>query len=257
MAGDLPAFILTLENIRIGHGNISTKSKKTKYLPIFASIMKIASLEVYPLSFHPKHQVLKDFLLVRGKKWAGLANGIYHVYYQGTVASSADGTEYNGSTESRKNDERCLMIDYFILILETLRRGSAIDGTVANVATIQITRKGKQGPLTESTSDELLITSSILYGFSLSDKVWVSSGLSKRKEKMKFDVDKVSNIVRDDDAFTNLYFSRPENPSLVEAHNAGSGSGFDDFIKGKLTRPGSYKPIRSAWCRKNFYSRGN
>ncbi|GJJ06517.1 hypothetical protein Clacol_000709 [Clathrus columnatus] len=75
----------------------------------------------------------------------------------------------------------------------------------------------------ELTDEELIITSPILYAFSLSDKLW-----------LELNVEKVLDIEWDEEAFDNLVLPMDRKvllKSLVEAHN--QQVGFDDFIKGK------------------------
>lgn len=77
--------------------------------------------------------------------------------------------------------------------------------------------------VSELTEDELLITSPILYCFSLADKLW-----------LELNVDKIQEIEWNDEAYANLFLPKDRKvllQSLVEAHNAEIG--FDDFVKGK------------------------
>ncbi|KAI0649708.1 hypothetical protein C8Q79DRAFT_1006054 [Trametes meyenii] len=71
------------------------------------------------------------------------------------------------------------------------------------------------------TDDELLLASPILYGSSLSDKIF-----------LEFNVENVSPIEWNDDAFAGLIVPSGRKDflrSLVEAHDAGSS--FDDFMR--------------------------
>ncbi|KAF8060706.1 P-loop containing nucleoside triphosphate hydrolase protein [Lyophyllum atratum] len=75
----------------------------------------------------------------------------------------------------------------------------------------------------ELTDDDLILTSTVVYGFSLSDKIW-----------FEFDIDKVRPVDWNEDAFANLVLPSAHKDllrSLVEAHHRELG--FDDFIKGK------------------------
>ncbi|KIJ54631.1 hypothetical protein M422DRAFT_41879 [Sphaerobolus stellatus SS14] len=213
----LPAFILTLESIDIGSGNTFVKTTIVENMPLFTGVAKITSLAAYPLRFHPKQQGLKETLLSRGTKWAALAGGIHHVYYKGSAKAPSGGTEYNvdsrvmidkGNFSQRKRSRRDQGCGCY---------GEPTDGWGGQPA------HENRETLTELTGDDFLITSPILYGFSLSDKVW-----------LKFDIDKISDIVWDEDAFVNLVIPQGRKvllQSLVEANN--TGTVFDDFIKGK------------------------
>jgi hypothetical protein len=74
------------------------------------------------------------------------------------------------------------------------------------------------------SDDDLLLASPILYGFSLSDKLW-----------LEFDVEQVSTFEWNDRAFQQLVLPAKQKDliqSLVESHSQGAAD-FDDFIKGK------------------------
>ncbi|KAJ7615508.1 hypothetical protein FB45DRAFT_244515 [Roridomyces roridus] len=75
----------------------------------------------------------------------------------------------------------------------------------------------------ELKDEDLLLTPTVVYGFSLADKIWV-----------EFDVTKVQPVSWNADAFANLVLPVERKTllrSLVEAHH--EESGFDDFVKGK------------------------
>lgn len=94
------------------------------------------------------------------------------------------------------------------------------------------------------TDEALLLTSPIVYGFSLSDKTWsmdcyfISYSFSSNCLMcilVEFDVDHISSFTWNDEAFANLVLPRDQKSiikSLVEAHGTGL-SGFDDFVEGK------------------------
>jgi len=73
------------------------------------------------------------------------------------------------------------------------------------------------------SEEDLILTPPVVYGLSLSDKLWLS-----------FNVEHLEPIVWHDEAFTNLVLPgdrKAHLQSLVEAHN--SAVGFDDFVLGK------------------------
>jgi len=99
------------------------------------------------------------------------------------------------------------------------------------IRTTQALREQTQGSqlpsnptsLEELSEDDLLLTSPILYGFSLLDKVW-----------LEFNVELLHPIVWNDEAFASLVLPGDRKvllQSLVEAHDADLG--FDDFVRGK------------------------
>jgi len=91
----------------------------------------------------------------------------------------------------------------------------------------------------ELTDEDLLLASTVVFGFSFADKTWRTySSLHTHTPNflstVEFDVEKVQEIEWNDDAFENLVLPPGRKQllqSLVEAHHRGLG--FDDFIKGK------------------------
>ncbi|KAI1792718.1 P-loop containing nucleoside triphosphate hydrolase protein [Ganoderma leucocontextum] len=76
---------------------------------------------------------------------------------------------------------------------------------------------------TPLTDEELILASPILYGFSLSDKIW-----------LEFNVENIQPIRWNDEAFECLVLAADRKNllrSLVDAHNVDLG--FDDFVQGK------------------------
>ncbi|KAJ7783967.1 hypothetical protein DFH07DRAFT_210314 [Mycena maculata] len=76
---------------------------------------------------------------------------------------------------------------------------------------------------TDLSPEELLLTPTVVYGFSLSDKLW-----------LEFDITKIAPVSWNEDAFANLVLPADRKTllrSLVEAHH--EEAGFDDFVKGK------------------------
>ena len=98
---------------------------------------------------------------------------------------------------------------------------------------------------TKLDETELILSSPIVYGFSLSDKVWRALSVfslwifyadtHSHKRLVEFDVDNVTRFEWDDEPFENLVLAKDQKElvqSLVEAHTLDK-SGFDDFVKGK------------------------
>jgi hypothetical protein len=92
------------------------------------------------------------------------------------------------------------------------------------------------------SDDDLLLASTVVYGFSLADKVWReyprlsarANGLLTRCVSVEFSVQNIQDVVWNEDAFANLVIPSGRKAllqSLVEAHH--KELGFDDFIKGK------------------------
>jgi len=93
----------------------------------------------------------------------------------------------------------------------------------------------------ELSDEELMLTSTVVYGFSLSDKLWreffhgfPSDFLTCLIDAVEFDVEKIQDVEWNNDAFANLVLPSSRKDllrCLVEAHHRELG--FDDFIKGK------------------------
>ena len=100
-------------------------------------------------------------------------------------------------------------------------------------------------PWKRFSDENLLLTSPLVYGFSLSDKLWrkYPYGRSYKMRRTKwlfliveFCVDDVTTFEWSDEPFTNLVLAKDQKAlilSLVEAHTQGIAHGFDDFVKGK------------------------
>ena len=54
-------------------------------LRYFRGVVKIDSLDAYPLKFHPDSEGLRASTIERAKKWVGLI-GVHHMQYDGLAA---------------------------------------------------------------------------------------------------------------------------------------------------------------------------
>ncbi|RDB27282.1 ATPase family AAA domain-containing protein 3B [Hypsizygus marmoreus] len=101
-------------------------------------------------------------------------------------------------------------------------QGWSNPGQYANGTLVQ-TNKDDEESNEDISDEELMLASTVVYGYSLSDKTW-----------LEFDVEQVNEVEWNEDAFANLVLPSPRKDllrSLVEAHHRDLG--FDDFIKGK------------------------
>ncbi|TFK33149.1 P-loop containing nucleoside triphosphate hydrolase protein [Crucibulum laeve] len=236
----------------VGVGKVQTMV----YIKMFKGTIKILDLNAYPIKYHPDENGLKQSVMSRGKKWASL-NGVHHMQYEGVAALKLGDKLLKHNVRSR------IMIDrtsfkrqnpnyVFPLPVPPKAKttdprspwGSSIDEyghplppmppmpmtppmpthpmPYTNDELVSNTR-GEDPVDVELTDDELLLTPSIVYGFSLGDKVW-----------LEFNVEKISDVEWNNDAFSNLVLPTGRKDllqSLVESHHRGIG--FDDFIKGK------------------------
>lgn len=96
-------------------------------------------------------------------------------------------------------------------------------GAYANETLVQTHNTEDDVENLDLTDEDLILASTVVYGFSLSDKLW-----------LEFDVEEVQDVAWNEAAFDNLVLPADRKhllQSLVEAHHRETG--FDDFIKGK------------------------
>jgi hypothetical protein len=206
-------------------------------LPQFEGTVKITSLDAYPIQFHPHEAEIKRSLIARGKKWSKLT-GIHHMDYKGTAGFKCQGKVIKYNLNSRIMIDRSNFKRINPNYSFSMPKQDAInfpnpdvgwgdapiaDPNMYSHIPLQV-ESNTQREKPELTDEELLITSPVLMGFSLADKLW-----------LEFNVEKVQPIQWNEEAFANLVLPSDRKmllQSLVEAHSA-ELSGFDDFIKGK------------------------
>jgi len=200
----------------------------------FEGVIKINMLPVYPMKYHSNEAGLKEALLARAHRWMSL-NGVHHVHYEGTAVSAANSRM--GKTYIKYEIDSRIMIDrgtfkhhnanYQIPQAQPLNDGDQSPVFIHTPPmeqpdTLRVLNAPEKHQV-ELSDDDLILTSPVLYGFSLSDKLW-----------FEFNVEKVRPIEWSDEPFTNLVLPgnrRELLRSLVEAHN--SNLDFDDFVHGK------------------------
>ncbi|KAJ7451970.1 P-loop containing nucleoside triphosphate hydrolase protein [Mycena latifolia] len=228
-------------------------------LPYFKGAARIDSLDAFPIKFHPAEEQLRERLTQRGRKWVELI-GVHHMQYNGIAAMKTMGckllrhnvkgrimvdratfhrlnSNYAFPTPVPPKNENEFDEDM------SMHQGRRVPPMMPNIVfdaygqPMQAPHPGQafgNGALVHSqteaatttadlSADDLLLTPTVVYGFSLSDKLW-----------LEFDVTKVMPVAWNDDAFANLVLPADRKTllrSLVEAHHAEAG--FDDFVKGK------------------------
>ncbi|KAF8060680.1 hypothetical protein FPV67DRAFT_1511033 [Lyophyllum atratum] len=249
---------LTCESVdlvdRMSNGNVGVGRVQTIILvKAFKGTTKIQNLDAYPLAYHPNEAQLHETLLRRGKKWVGLV-GVHHKQYHGIAASKVlnkmNKHNVNGrivldratfrrlnpnytlptpvSTKTQLEEAQAQQnrqhYDPYDGIPPPLRKvPTPAPGTYANGTLVQTHHKDEDAETLDLTDEDLVLTSTVVFGFSLSDKIW-----------LEFDVEKVNDVDWNEDAFANLVLPADRRhllQSLVEAHH--QEAGFDDFIKGK------------------------
>ncbi|KAI0634518.1 P-loop containing nucleoside triphosphate hydrolase protein [Trametes polyzona] len=209
------------------------------YLPRFKGTAKIDTLDIYPLKYHPEAPTLEAALLARGKKWLEL-KGVHHMQYDGPAAYIL--SSVTGKTAIKYNVKSRVMIDrgsfrrfnpYYCM--PNVKLDTSFSQNVPSdypahppnrpndvAATFHVRSRNPRDD-SELTEEDLILTPPVLYGFSLTDKMW-----------LEFNVQLVQPIIWNDEAFENLVLPNDRKillQSLVEAHN--SDMSFDDFVHNK------------------------
>ncbi|KAH7871023.1 P-loop containing nucleoside triphosphate hydrolase protein [Lentinula edodes] len=241
MIDDKPRCIrLDLESIDLVDRHVSQtvgagRVRTVVALNAFDGTVKIQDLDVYPLKFHPECESLRVSILSRAKKWVDLI-GVHHKEFDGVAAIKHEKRLIRQTVKGR------IMIDRVTFrrfnpnyqYPETFQDEAIINDTSDRAAnadefsngTLVYARSGtdnESGEANRFTEEELLLTPTTVYGFSLSDKLW-----------LEFDVERITDVDWNQDAFSNLVLPEDRKDllqSLVEAHHLKVG--FDDFIKGK------------------------
>ncbi|PPR04913.1 hypothetical protein CVT24_007157 [Panaeolus cyanescens] len=243
---------LTLESVdlidrtsthSVGVGRVQTNV----FLRVFRGTVSITSLDAYPLAFHPDPAQLKQNVTERGKKWVSLI-GIHHKQFDGIAAIKiGENKVIRHNVRSRimidratfrrlnpnyvlpfpvhpKTDDPNATTDSRFTQQQYDEYGTPLPPPIPGqqVDLVQI-QSDEATPDVELTEEDLLLTPTVVFGFSLSDKVW-----------LEFNVEKIQDVDWNLDAFDNLVLPGDRKnllQSLVEAHR--KEVGFDDFIKGK------------------------
>ncbi|CAK5277207.1 unnamed protein product [Mycena citricolor] len=208
-------------------------------IPFFKGAMRIDQLDAFPVQFHPNEAQLRQRIVQRGKRWLEMA-GIQHMQYDGiaafrmgpklvrhavrgrvmvdreTFAKLNPNYSFPTPVEPKSDDDRIVVpVDiYGNPLVQPPQQGLHGDGALMHAQTTESL---------ELSEEELLLTPTVVYGFSLNDKMW-----------LEFDITKVSAVQWNSDAFANLVLPTDRKTllqSLVEAHH--DEAGFDDFVKGK------------------------
>lgn len=96
-ADGIPCYQLNCESVdlvdrpvtqTVGVGNVYTSI----LIKSFKGTVKIDSLDAYPMKYHTEPAKLKDMLIDRGKKWAGMI-GVHHKQFNGIAALKCGDTK--------------------------------------------------------------------------------------------------------------------------------------------------------------------
>ncbi|KAK2461348.1 hypothetical protein APHAL10511_006633 [Amanita phalloides] len=200
---------------------------KTKIvLRDFDGTVKITDLAAYPIMFYPNETNLREQLAQRGRKWLDLI-GIRQKQYDGPAfARTAAGIQIH-NIKSRIMIDRTAYRRFYAegSGLQTSKDGHNQPGSIiANDILIKDNFSSAGAMVKPNLNDEdLLLTPTIVYGFSLSDKLW-----------LEFNIGLVAEVEWNDGAFQSLVLPAEKKSllrSIVDAHH--KGLGVDDFVKEK------------------------
>ncbi|KAF8148667.1 P-loop containing nucleoside triphosphate hydrolase protein [Crassisporium funariophilum] len=249
-----PMFQLNLESVDLvdrpmTHSVVVGKVQTTIFIRPFRGTVKIDTLDAYPIHFHADEDSLREMVAKRGKKWVSLI-GMHHKQFDGIAALKCGDKLLRHNVRSRIMIDRAtfrrLNSNYQLPtpVPPKVEDNSDVAGSSRFGLTPPIDMYGNPTPPpvnlnvsdhlvqtqsaddtadVEMTEEDLLLTPTVVFGFSLGDKVW-----------LEFNVEKVEDVDWNDDAFANLVLPNDRKhllQSLVEAHH--KELGFDDFIKGK------------------------
>ncbi|KAI8996656.1 P-loop containing nucleoside triphosphate hydrolase protein [Trametes punicea] len=200
----------------------------------FSGTVKISSLDVYPLEYHPDAARLRSLLVERGRKWLSL-RGIHHMQYDGVAVYAL---AHNGRKIPSKHDVKSrIVVDrgsfrrwnprYDMPVAQTQNvvhpvSAGNLSGQDDGLLTLRV-RPSSHAIEQQFTEEELIMTPPVVYGFSLADKMW-----------FEFNVRIIQPINWSDEAFENLVLPPDRKAllqSLVEAYS--DDHIFDDFVYNK------------------------
>ncbi|KDR70007.1 hypothetical protein GALMADRAFT_145052 [Galerina marginata CBS 339.88] len=254
-----PVYQLNLQSVDLvdrpmTHSVVVGRVQTTVYIQEMRGTVKINTMDAYPLKFHEDPEGLKETILKRGKKWVSLI-GVHHKQFDGIAALKVEDKLLKHNVRSR------IMVDRatFRRLNANYRLPTPVPPKMKDASTtvkfnprfappppqlqfdsfghpipnnmplvqnqdhsVQV-QSNDATPDVEMTDKELLLTPTVVFGFSLGDKVW-----------LEFNVEKIEDVDWNTEAFSNLVLPGERKhllQSLVEAHH--KEVGFDDFIKGK------------------------
>ncbi|CAI7645434.1 unnamed protein product [Penicillium glandicola] len=194
---------------------IEFDGNKLGYIPItltvtsFAGTVPITSLPIFPLRYHPEKDTVQELLTARGKKWEEYKGYHFKSYEKPPTSADSVGRK-NDSKDTKCHVKSRVIIDnkaHRLFGRERVRIQREIDGKLDDA--------------------QRLITTPLLYGYSLNDKEWG-----------QFHVDGLRDIEWNEQAFESLVLPR-EQQGLKEVilavakAQSNKVDEFDDFVRGK------------------------
>ncbi|KAJ7894836.1 P-loop containing nucleoside triphosphate hydrolase protein [Mycena olivaceomarginata] len=207
------------------------------YIPYFKGAMRIEKLDAFPLKFHPAEAQLRETIYsgiaalkcgpskllrhnVKGRIMVDRAT-FHRLNPNYSFPLPVPPKNPNPNDGHANNNVNMGYDDYGQPMLSTpVLPGQAFgDSALVHAQQADATEES----VVDLSETDLLLTPTVVYGFSLADKIW-----------LEFDVTKVLPVQWNEDAFANLVLPADRKTllrSLVEAHH--EEASFDDFVKGK------------------------
>ncbi|KAF7354269.1 AAA domain-containing protein [Mycena venus] len=250
------------------------------YIPFFKGAMRIEKLDAFPLKFHPAEAQLRETIVRRGQKWVELI-GVHHMQYNGIAALKCAGKLLRHNVKGRIMVDRAtfhrLNPNYSFPIPVPpknehdgvdpnahngnvgydmygqpvmMQPPQALPGQVFGDSALVHAQANATNETVDLSPDDLLLTPTIVYGFSLSDKIWRASAsflpfslalyppihYTVVPPFPSFTLPLPTSSLCNGTPTPSRTSSSPRDRktllrSLVEAHH--EEAGFDDFVKGK------------------------
>jgi hypothetical protein len=138
-------------------------------IPKFDGVVKIAELSAYPIEMHPSADEVRAKLIRRGRKWVELS-GVHHKQYTGVAYHDQSAVVVNGR----------IMIDRRKLVpilVASILNSTSLLVTFAKAEPNYSLKSARRNHAPNASirlqdANEVMLASPILYGFSLTDKLW-------------------------------------------------------------------------------------
>ncbi|KAK5127414.1 hypothetical protein LTR85_006753 [Meristemomyces frigidus] len=233
--GDNPGLNLQVEFVDFDGEDLGTRNM-TRKVSAFNGAERINELSAFPIEWHHDPDTVKAELIARGRRWEQHA-GMHFCCYTGVALEytpcgisryNTDGrVVVDVKTYHRLNANYAFNVEPFKSDEDKLSKRRNINGNdydeEDNVETMDLVPEEKL-ELDPLTDEQLLLTNSMVRGFSFAEKRWFD-----------FFIDKLSPPGWNPNCFDQLVLPAAQKDvvrALVSTH-AQSSVGFDDIVKGK------------------------
>ncbi|KAJ7160670.1 P-loop containing nucleoside triphosphate hydrolase protein [Mycena crocata] len=221
-SGELTGWNLSCEYLEAADNSSSESAAeafgladKTLSIRYFEGVKKITDLSVYPSHNHPSIADIKEKLVRRGKAWTEF-RGFHHIQYEGFAWRNGRKLRLDGRVIIDRDTCHRMKPDYDLPAADRTLRGSSF-----NRLGIENEPHECSGQLED---DLLLLATSILHGFSLTEKHWLA-----------LNVNYIAPIKWNDEPYAQLAIDANRKKllqALVQSHGSPE-TAFDDFVVGK------------------------